>query len=495
MQLQLAGLNNMTASKRLYYLFAFLFAVIIGVSASLDQYWPIFLLLTGLLGALILFIPTTVIYLLFGISLLSPPHIPTIITFFGHIEVKVHDLLFLMAFVVIIFAQLANKKTSLTRMPKAFWKIFIFLYVLAFSLANVASRYPDRFVTSAISFLKYFVYFLIAFLVVVFLRTKDELSRGFMVFAGMAALLILLAPLYGVEGPTSTSYFGTVVRLLFKNVRSGSLVGDNPLGLISGLLVCLSFVQFRRPKINSCFSEPVLFVLGGLGFLGLWYAKSLSAALGLGVALLIELIWQGKENIVRFVVSGFLVIFLTALAFFAVLMRGELPGLLALTGGSWAHRLVQGAAGFFIFASFPLFGCGWQSSSIAAYDPKVLEPLFKLFPKLPYYYFPSPAGAGVHNAYIQVLAELGILGALAFLYVVAMIVKFSWKVLESTKGQGSAESMARLSFLGIVYVLIWLNTNGLFGGLPEQALLWFFFGSLIAISKIAGRRNDCGDMT
>lgn len=485
------SLSSRAISESPFYLTGLLLSLLIGAGTGLNKYGLIAVIFGALLGMVILIFPSAVVYLLFSLALLNPVNIPTILTLAGHIEIKAHDLLFLLALVIVIFTLIAREKTGLLLMPKAFWSAFIFLFVVALSLTTVAINYPDHLVTSTVSLLKYGEYFMIAFLVAVFFRTKEKLSNGLLVFAATAALLVLLAPVFGVENPASSSYLGSASHLLLgRSARSGSLVGENALGLISGLLICFAMVQFRRKRISPYLSETTLLALGGLGLLGLWFAKSMSASLGLGVALVIELLWRGKENIIRFVISGLLGIALIAAVLVAVFMRGELTGLLTLTGGSWAHRVVLGVSGLLVFVAFPLFGAGWQLSSVVSYEPEILAVLFRLFPKVPYYYFPSLSGGGVHNAYIQVLAELGIVGALAFLYVIVSIIRFGLRVLQTTKGKGALESMAKFSFLGIVYVLVWLNSNGLFGGLPEQALFWFFVGALVAISIMGpGSKN------
>src|SRR5207248_9005772 len=82
---------------------------------------------------------------------------------------------------------------------------------------------------------------------------------------------------------------------------------------------------------------------------------------------------------------------------------------------SYSHRWVLDYVGLKIFQAHPVLGAGWQ----AGFDPETFGPVLpaahRRFPHQPAQAFPSPEHPwGIQNAYVEALAELGVVGALLF---------------------------------------------------------------------------------
>ncbi len=135
---------------------------------------------------------------------------------------------------------------------------------------------------------------------------------------------------------------------------------------------------------------------------------------------------------------------------------------------SYAHRTLLAYIGFRIWLDQPITGVGYQGSS----DPWAFRPQLaaahRRFPDEPAQAFPSAQNRwGVQNLYLEVLADLGVVG---FLLLAAFFVA---TVTVGLRGGAS------LALLGVGWLLlaagIW-NGIGLVPGLPLGALTWLAAG-------------------
>jgi len=140
---------------------------------------------------------------------------------------------------------------------------------------------------------------------------------------------------------------------------------------------------------------------------------------------------------------------------------------------SYSQRWVLDYVGLKIFLRHPVLGAGWQ----AGFDPATYGPVLpaarRRFPSQPALAFPSPAHPwGIQNAYVEALAELGLVGAALFAaWIVSGFVTAARFVRR--------DSVQPQAFLGLLWLCIALGVwNGLWfiGGNPFDALIWLAFG-------------------
>lgn len=97
-----------------------------------------------------------------------------------------------------------------------------------------------------------------------------------------------------------------------------------------------------------------------------------------------------------------------------------------------------------------------------------------------------------HNNYIDILAQLGIIGLIAFLWFVFEVFRLGWGMLKR-----APEGFARAYVVGAVAGLVATVTSGLLGdwiipyvynigihGFQGSLLAWFFLGGLVALDRI-----------
>ena len=106
------------------------------------------------------------------------------------------------------------------------------------------------------------------------------------------------------------------------------------------------------------------------------------------------------------------------------------------------------------------------------------------FPDFRPIFYPDIRPGSVHNTYIQILADLGVVG---FALLVALIVTVALRVRELLRRLGRDHELwppAWTMSLGLLLVLIWSNDNPLFGGEVDTVIPALFVGALAAIARM-----------
>ena len=145
---------------------------------------------------------------------------------------------------------------------------------------------------------------------------------------------------------------------------------------------------------------------------------------------------------------------------------------------SYRQRTLLAYIGGRIFLDHPLLGVGWQGSSDAyAYKPYLADARRRFVQ--PPEAFPSPAHPwGVQNAYVESLADFGVVGLIVF--VGALLVPAGVAVR-----RGGDDPRVAGPALVLVAVGAW-NGYGLVAGVPLDALTWLAVGA--AAAAVAVRR-------
>jgi O-antigen ligase len=98
-----------------------------------------------------------------------------------------------------------------------------------------------------------------------------------------------------------------------------------------------------------------------------------------------------------------------------------------------------------------------------------------------------------HSQYIDLIAQVGILGLLSFLWVFFEVGRLSWNLSHSGLADGFAKAYARGIFAGVIATLMgaflgdWVLPfvyNVGFHGFRASILPWIFFGGLLAIEQM-----------
>ena len=268
--------------------------------------------------------------------------------------------------------------------------------------------------------------------------------------------------------------------------------GPDVEGLLAAVLLLIAVRGATLPRVSH------RVVLAVIGVLGLAQSESIGALLAVGLVFAfagfrdrsqVPPAWRALSSALR---AGLLV---ACVVIVVTSLRPEnLPGSDEFVSSSTAHRAVLASAGLEIFERNPLFGVGWQQSSRPEVvgTPEISEALRDRFPDVNEGFFPDVNPGTVHNAYVQVLAETGIIGA-------ALLVNAFVSVRRRTRALASRlDPSERAVFstvrLALVAVLIWWNDNPLFGAQPETVLAALFIGLLasfrLPVPSTGSRQGD-----
>jgi O-antigen ligase len=151
------------------------------------------------------------------------------------------------------------------------------------------------------------------------------------------------------------------------------------------------------------------------------------------------------------------------------------------------HRAVLADAGLTVFQEDPVFGAGWQQAPTEMGTPEVRATLQQRFgSSINPEFLPEAGGStGVHNAYVQVLAEAGLIGFLLLLAVLLVMGTAIARLLRSLHPHRDLYIAARAAVVLLVVILVWWNDNTLYGLQPESVFAATFLGILAAAPAIA----------
>lgn len=312
-----------------------------------------------------------------------------------------------------------------------------------------------------------------------FVRTRKDLAWVAIAAIAGVFLSFTVAVRQSLVEPLEASWIPTR--------RYGGLLNQNQFGLVSAIAMVLSL--FGRRLLHP------LVRIGGLvvGAAGLFYARSLSSGAALFAALILGAVYLGKQRHVSLIAARLVVVSalvgILAFTYTTQLRPEEVPGSDVAGESSTEVRAMLARAGWEVFWDHPFIGVGWQGSSlpqvIGAKDVSAV--LRYEFPDLPPAYYPDVTPTSVHNAYVQILAELGIVGAFLFL----LTLFHGHRSIRATPTWD--RHTRRLWVTVVVMILVWWNTNPIFGGQAESMALAIALGMIVATSVESSRATSWVD--
>lgn len=267
--------------------------------------------------------------------------------------------------------------------------------------------------------------------------------------------------------------------------RFRGLNGPNAEGLVAGLVLIavINLPLFRlRTRIaigvlaTACLVQSksiasIAAVMMVLGFFGLRAARARNPR---------------TEALLR--PARFLILVAGAVLLVSNVRPGDLPNQRFFESSSTASRMTLAYAGTRIFADHPMLGVGWQRSSsgdvIGSQD--VVEAVQNRFSTVRADLLPQGQAISVHNAYIQILAESGILGMVILL---AAFVLGRRGVRAVVARAGPEAPLARTVVSMLVLVLVWWNDNPIYGAQPETVFFAILLGLLASIPLVPEARH------
>lgn len=309
---------------------------------------------------------------------------------FTSIDLKVEDfLILLLAFLVLKSSVKEIGSCGATMVETAFLFFLIAAEISVFS--GIAQKTIDKPFVSVLYLLKWAEYFLVFFVTSRLVRTERDLSfliGGFFLF-GLA-----------IAGYGYWEHFFPLDRAVYPNYyrlfERGIFHGDA--NHIGGLLVLWIgfftgvFLKSEKRYLSIIFLAVILFA-----YFPLIWTYSRKSYFALGGAMLVSLVFVREKKRLLLLILLFI---LTGLLFPTRLSERlwDLPEAITSSDpfhSSWAGNWVMWKESLWNFKRFALFGCGLGSRHRLYYE----------------------------SQYVQILTEIGILGVLAFLYLILSLIR------------------------------------------------------------------------
>ena len=351
------------------------------------------------------------------------------------------------------------------------WAVVVVVALLSLATPAVLGE-EYAYATHTVSALKFGWYALLVPAVLLLVRSAAQARP---LFAGVVGWSIVATTVGALQ------FVGLLSE--FEGKRPGqrepSLVGIHDFAALSGAalaigLACLALGPAR--PLGPRWTLPAV-VTGGLGLI---LSGAMTGAAGVWLATgAILLLARPRGTVHRRQLLAVVAIVLTVTAGTALMRATAIERFAEFLGlrdrvedtrvESYAHRTLLAYIGLRIWLDRPLTGSGWQASSEEwAYAPHLADARER-FRGEPEQAFPSPEHPwGVQTLYLQVLADMGVIGFLA------LVVLFAAAVLTAVRGaRGSPVPVVGLGWL-LVAMGVWAGV-GLIPGIPLDALTWLAF--------------------
>ena len=340
--------------------------------------------------------------------------------------------------------------------------VLLFLGYAGLTLLYVAAVDPGRLSVSSVSWLRLLETASIGWLAATFVRTPRDVRVVLGALAAAGAVGVVLA----LVGGAALADAGPL------GLRGGGILNPNELGLVSGLM--LLFAVFGALGPSPLHRVP----LGLVGAVGLVQSQSVGSLVGTSIALALGLAFMvapPRRVVAGRALRGAVAIGLAvALAYgLTALIRPEnLPTSSNLDQSSIGARTVLAAAGLELVERNPVIGVGWRRSEAPAVigEPALNAELRARFPGTRSEYFPDVSPASVHNAYVQVAADLGLVGLGVFLFMLCSIGRGISRILKRVPAAAPERIQLWAMAWGLVLIVIWWNDNPLYGGQSETVI-------------------------
>jgi O-antigen ligase len=279
--------------------------------------------------------------------------------------------------------------------------------------------------------------------------------------------------------------------------RQPSFLGHQDFAALSGAALAVALVVIALPSWRI--DRRIAVASGVAGALGLVLSGSSAGALGLVAAALATALvaWRraglparralALAGITGAVVGGV-----------ALQRGGDFDQLLRSLGirhkresegvQTYVQRALLVYIGWRIFLDHPGAGAGWQASEKepTTYQPYLAD-AHREFPDAPAIAFPSPAHPwGIQNAYVQALADLGVIGLILFLGVFATGLWTAGRA--ALRAPPETAALATVAGTWLLLALGVWSALGLVAGIPLDGLTWLALG--LAVANAAGLAGE-----
>ncbi len=382
---------------------------------------------------------------------------------------------------------------SALRAARSLWATgAVFLAVVGAATLHPLLWRPDyAFLTHAVTALKLGEYALLAPGLVLLLRSRASLEllvATVVLWSGAATLWGLLQFVGAVAGFEGGG----------EGRRAPSFLGIHDFAALSGAALAWAFAVLALGA-GRPLHKPLAWLGGVGGGLGLVLSAAVAALVGVGLAAAAALAVAAARGALVLRRALALTLLLGLVTAGVLLMRsGDIGNFARFLGlgesrqagvETYTQRTLLAYIGLRIFLDHPLTGVGWQGSG----EPESFQPYLadarRRFPDTPPIAFPSAEHPwGVQNAYLQALADMGVMGLLALAGAAGAALALGLRAARRAPPALAVIALAASGWL-VVALGTW-NGVGLVAGIPLLALTSIAVGASAACAGLLGRGDD-----
>jgi O-antigen ligase len=377
---------------------------------------------------------------------------------------------------------------------RAAWPIWL-CGGLFLAMVVAASVYPRLWTdhysasTHAVSALKFAEYGLLALAVPLLLRRRRDLDLflGSLVVWSVSATAVAVVQVFGAD----------ILGAWAAGRRQPSFLGHHDFAALSGAALSLAVIGLAA---GTAWRPGARLLLGAgvAGGFGLILSGSSAGAIGLAVAAAaVGLACMQRGWLMPRPAATGAAIVVVVVGGVVVLRAGDFNQFLRFAGIGEAKVDREGVQtyvqhtllvyiGWRVFLDNPIAGAGWQASAKepSAYE-SFLPAAHREFPDAPELAFPSPKHPwGVQNAYVEALADTGVIGLVLLLATLASGLLVGGRAGLRAPPETAVPGLIAVAWL-FVAAGVW-TAVGLVAGLPLDALLWLALG--LAAAAAGGAR-------
>jgi O-antigen ligase len=383
---------------------------------------------------------------------------------------------------VLATAVALHRRTTPIRpaLPVALAAALFLGWVVAACFYPLLGSDPYTWRTHLVTAGKFVEYVLLAWAVLVLVRRRADLNvvAAALVLWSVAASLVGLLQMVGVD----------ISAAWPAGRRQPSFLGHHDFAALSGAAASVAIVAIALPAARL---DRRLAIAGGVsGVVGLIVSGSSAGVIGFGLAAVAAAI-VARRSLRR--VAAILAIAAVAGGGVTLLRGGDIASFLRHLGvgkqeqsagvETYTQRTLLAYIGWRVFLDHPVVGVGWEGTTEEwAYGP-YLAAAQREFPSAPRLAFPSPEHSwGIQNAYVQALSDLGAIGTVLFLGLLAACL-----LVAGARALRGPPEQALLGLLSVCWLLVAMGAlaaTGLIAGIPTDGLVWLAAG--LAAVSVAG---------
>jgi len=456
---------------RLIILFMMMLALGSALALYADSPW----LIIPFLGALALTSFAALDYALYILVAFLPFSFRFIMLRGTEMQVPTEPLLAIMAVALFLRWIVMGRREIHVKFPL---RLPILLYVVSLYLSMINS---GRLYYSAKGSLRLVAYIMLSFVVYNVITDRRRLKWLFIVSIVPATVAVGWTMIFLVDRLDQWRWTSAYEGLLFTSyVHYGAFVAVI-------LLILLGRWIFDRGK----YDRVIWTILTGfyvaaicLSFSrGVWV--SLVAAIGFMIIQRSEGI-QNKRILIAVGAVAFLAILLS-IPHVSGLITSRIMSIANMGYATNRERVLRWGTALLMFSRHPIVGCGYGSFAFTyVNDPSIVG------------VYLSQYGTGAHSEYMQTLAEMGLLGFSAWMWIIVSYYLYGFRLLRKLRQEGNAAYPDRFFYRSLVIgvmaaatsLLVHFFVNNLIQADIVGVPFWLLIGLLPAIGNIVERENQ-----